>query len=288
MEKYSDWRDKGTGIAPFLPPVTKKYSTFSIIIKSLILLVKITILLPLILLNIILQNAKINNLILKFLFGYNLTVTIKGVKRREINAKQHYPQLNRLYICNSTSPLDTMILDSLSQGPSAFIVPVHNIFYKMNSAEYRKFALSGSLDAKQFGHKIQHFIQLKGHVCYLFAEGTLSNGKSILPFEVNITTLLEFFELNVKNDSLPVLQTIHIKVGNSLTTPLPVSQYTYFWRLLENSASIKCIISEPQENSSLDKLRITLNDDDKYKLVSKSLDIDAKKRFIYEYKTHKD
>lgn len=287
MEKFSDWRDKGTGIAPFLPPVIPKSNILGNGLVHLILLVKLAIATPLLLLNAILNLKSLEKLYLKIVYGLDISVTVQGVKRRDISAPKHYPQKNKLYLCNSSSPLDAKVLELIAQGSSVFLVAMNQVIYKMTSTNYMAYALSGSLDIKKFGKEVSNITQFKNKVCFLFPEGTCSNGKTILPFEINKDNLLEVLNIDPLTGSLPDIQTIHLKINSNLTTPMAVSSYEYRSRMASKSVIIKCAIGELEHNPTMDKLRVSLNDGNKFTLVSKSLDTTSKRKFVTQYKTNR-
>lgn len=282
MEKYTSWRDKGTGIAPFLPPPVSDPGIGPLLLQTLLFFFKLVLLLPLLIAYGVSQSKSILSWILSFLFCWKTEIIIQGVKRREWVKSKHYPQKGKLYLCNSTSPLDALALDMMAQGPSCFLVPQENIIYKMNKSQYFHFALDGSLDAKKFGHEVGNIKQLKNSVNFMFPEGTCSNGKTVLPFGLNEACLLDFLQLP-ETDSSATLQTIRLKLNVSLVTPLNVGFLTYCSTLYTRGVHFKIKINESQKLIPLEGLRASLNDDNKFKLVSKALDVESKRRFVQEY-----
>ncbi|GAV52187.1 hypothetical protein ZYGR_0AG01780 [Zygosaccharomyces rouxii] len=282
MEKYTSWRDKGTGIAPFLPPPVSNPGFGTLLLQTLLFVMKLVILLPLLISYGISHSKSILSWILGFLFGWKLDVIVQGVKRRDLGNPRNYPQKGKLYLCNSTSALDALALDMISQGPSCFLVPHDHTIFKMNRNQYFEFAQSGSLDASRFGHEVGNIRQLKNTVNFMFAEGTCSNGKSVLPFALNETELLEFLQLP-ETDRSATLQSIQLKVNGSLVTPLEVNQYKYLTTMYTRGVHFKIKLNEPQKLVPLEELRASLNDSNKFKLVSKTLNVESKRRFVQEY-----
>lgn len=282
MEKYTSWRDKGTGIAPFLPPPVSNPGFGALVFQTLLFVLKLVIILPLLILYGIIQSKSILGWILGFLLRWKLDVTVQGVKRRELGNPRNYPQKGKLYLCNSTSALDALALDMLAQGSSSFLVPQDHTIFKMNRKEYFNFAQNGSLNAARFGVATGNVRQLKSTVNFMFPEGTCSNGKSVLPFALNETELLDFLQLS-ETDRSATLQTIQLKINGSLVTPLRVNKFKYWTTMYSRGIHFKIRINEPQKLFPLEGLRASLNDNNKFKLVSKTLDVESKRRFVQEY-----
>lgn len=282
MEKFTNWRDKGTGIAPFLPPTVGNPSFASQLGCTIIFIFKCIILLPVVILYKITASKVIGSWMLSFLFNWKIDVNVQGVKRRELNKAAHYPQRDGIYICNSSSALDAFVLDMIAQGPSWFLIPFENVLYKMDKEQYMNFALDGSLNVKRYGKEVSSIGQLKNSVVFVFPEGTCSNGKSVLPFSITEVALKEFIDPSDHRISRP-LQTIQLKVNGSLVTPLSLSKYKFFSRMLAKGVHIKVKIHEKQQITPFENLRISLNDGDKFKLVSKSLNVESKIKFVEEY-----
>lgn len=282
MEKFTNWRDKGTGIAPFLPPTVGSPSFASQLGYTIIFILKCIILLPGLILYKITASKVIGSWMLSFLFNWKVDLNVQGVKRRELNKAAHYPQRDRIYICNSSSALDALVLDMIAQGPSWFLIPFENVLYKMNKEQYMNFALDGSLNAKKFGKEVSSIGQLENSVVFVFPEGTCSNGKSVLPFEITEEILREFIDPSNHNKSATI-QAIQLKVNGSLVTPLSLSKYTFFSRMLAKGVHVKVKIHEKQQITPFENLRISLNDGNKFKLVSKTLNMESKRKFVEEY-----
>ncbi|QID83096.1 lysophosphatidic acid acyltransferase loa1 [Saccharomyces pastorianus] len=148
MEKYTNWRDNGTGIAPFLPNTIRKPSKVMTACLLGILGVKTIIMLPLIMLYLLTGQNNLLGLILKFTFSWKEEITVQGIKKRDVRKSKHYPQKGKLYICNCTSPLDAFSVVLLAQGPVTLLVPSNDIVYKVSIREFINFILAGVLDIK--------------------------------------------------------------------------------------------------------------------------------------------
>lgn len=302
MEKFTNWRDKGTGIAPFLPATTDKESIFfnkSIVtnlIFTLIFIIKCITLSPLILLSYIVD---LKQLLLTLFFGDRVKIDyqVNAVKRSELNKNpQRYNlKVGSIYVVNYSTALTGILLRYISNGPIRYLIADSNDIYELTLGQFINFTLKGlSLDITEYTEKkpIEEIntMELKNYVWILFAEGTCSNGKSVLPFQVNKTTLLQLLGENdeKKSDDINITP-VSVKINNSLVTPLGGSQLRLLFDiLLRHKLVAKIRKNESKnlrtENENLDNIRIALNDGDKYKLVSKSLNIEQKRSFVKEYR----
>ncbi|EDO16260.1 hypothetical protein Kpol_505p37 [Vanderwaltozyma polyspora DSM 70294] len=286
MEKFTDWRDKGTGIAPFLPPTIKGPGIGLQIVYTLYIALSCILLSPVILLYSISGNSSLLLVILKVLVGWKADIVIQDVKRKDIQPAKHYPMKGSIYFCNLSSPLDAILLSLIAQNDLIFLIPDGSVLYKMNLQQLINFIMDGSLSPKKFGQEFSQYAQLKNYVTYLFPEGTCSNGKTVLPFNMKQDTLDELIE--VSSSSLKI-KTIYLKGNNTLVTPLgSSSKFAYLIKACWKSVTMKCKINNDDVKPSLDSIRITINDGDKYKLVSKNLNIESKKKFTQEFKSYRN
>lgn len=174
MEKFSNWRDKGTGITPFI----QSYPSFSLASIPVVLKIPIfIILLPLALLNITI----VKSFILKFLFNFETKV----------------PKLNKslIYVTNYSSPLLVLLVNL------PIYIPVNKEIQKFSTWNY----ILHSLGYEVEGKKVKEMN--KG---ILLIEGTPSNNKCILQFETfetplvgNLGTMIVKFQPNWVNTPVP-------------------------------------------------------------------------------------
>ncbi|QLQ82458.1 hypothetical protein HG537_0H02200 [Torulaspora globosa] len=280
MEKFSDWRDKGTGIAPFLPPSVASISVAGKVGYTVLSVLKIILVSPLVVVYVLSGSKIVFGIIALILFDWQVDVTVQGVKRRLVDKREHYPHGDAVYVCNSSSAVDAHVLDSIANGESQFLVARDNQLYRMNKSQYMQFALDGSLDVKRYGKEIHSVEKCPDQVTFIFAEGTCSNGKTVLPFEIDDNHLAEALEPLGSNLAV---QVIHLKINASLTTPLKVSKWEFISRAIVNGVHVKVKIYEPQALKPLERLRVVMNDGNKFKLVSKTLNVEAKRKFVEEY-----
>lgn len=280
MEKYTDWRDKGTGIAPFLPPTVGSSSVGTKTAYIALLVLKTILISPLIALYAVSGSKTLFGVISLVLFHWKVDVTVQGVKRRLVTKEGHYPHANTIYLCNSSSAVDAHVLDTIANGRSSFLVASENLLFRMDKSQYMEFALDGSLNVKKYGKEIHSIEALKGRVIFVFPEGTCSNGKSVLPFQIDDSHLTEI--LDPSNSELTV-QAIHLKVTSSLATPLRVSKWEFATRAAMHGIHAKVKIHEPQRLAPLESVRVVMNDGNKFKLVAKTLGLESKRKFVEAY-----
>lgn len=310
MEKYGEYRDSGTGIAPFLPIVlsaSAKGGVTTKIFRYAKLVVKLIIALPVLLVYQFIPLQMFLNVLFKILIGFSTNVQVEGIKKTKIEVQRDYPQKNQIYYCNYTNPLDYWCLSQISRGNKFVVLVAHskNQVIEFNDNSWWTFALftlvtTGILPPRATGKgRGFQIVQLdkslaqkyKDKIVYCFPEGTTSNGKSILPFELDCKNLENHVKFNTVN-------TISMRISPShLVTPLPyedMDSTKYWWKLLlfssdgnglgsGGSSGVECKYKISHKVNSSD-VRIKLNNDDKYKLIGQSLKKDKKAKFIKVYK----
>ncbi|SCU83964.1 LAFA_0D07096g1_1 [Lachancea sp. 'fantastica'] len=306
MEKFTNWRDKGTGIAPFVPtpPPLLQEKGLTGALNNVKFVLKAICVLPLVILALVSPcwiSKIIWSSILKIMVSWSSQLTTQGVKKRD--QRGELPSADSgIYLANCSSPFDAVALWLLAQGPTAFCVPLTNgktsRIVQLTFWQFVKFALNNgqlSGDESNF-QQVTTVSQLKGHVVYFFAEGTTSNGKSVLPFELNQEAWDDFLGLkntgvgssssysgnNRSTDANVKVHTIHLKINSSLTTPLRLDKWKYLVRASTQGVSYKCKIVK-SVGTDLSKVRAALVGGDKFRLVGKELNTDSKRKFIKEF-----
>lgn len=305
MEKFTNWRDKGTGIAPFIPtpPPLAQEKGLKGFLGGISFVLKLILASPIVLVALLLKWTPayhpLCKVAIKMIFGWNLQVSVQGVKSRK-QGPQSMPSKGKVYIVNYTSPLDPLVLWFIARGPVAFCVPKPQrktaSLYRLNFWEIVQFTLGGSTwgSAQHDFQEIKSAMELSNYVTYVFAEGTTSNGKSVLPFVVTQQFWNEFLGEPTVGSSSSVktltstasrdaeVRAIHIKINSSLTTPLRIGAWRYLARASSQGVTYKCRISEPL-GCDLEKTRVALCGGDKFKLVGKELNTESKMKFAVEY-----
>lgn len=250
MEKYTNYRDKGTGISPFIPVNPTRHGKFYRTLQWIGFVVKCILLLPVLICLLGVQfNGSMIYLLMKLLFGYSVDVTVQGKRKRAINKKVDYPHRGLLYLCNYTSGLDAIVCYIISQDTNVlYLVVRDNKVYGMRLYDFLNYSL-GQIELTKCGEKINNWQEIcNDYTCFMFAEGTTSNGKSVLPFEIDVTHLQRFItgedEVDAAAKFGEVIQWVQIRhIPSSLTTPLPITKPSFLALLL--------YISSPQTKVKL-------------------------------------
>lgn len=282
MEKYSSWRDEGTGIPPFLPerglPSANLLHLVVRWLQYVIISLASIILVPFLGLDSVYQTRMLS------LYKIETDVQVDGVKKRQICKEKHFPKPGCLYVANALSPFDALALRSLvdKKNECNFIVPREDSLYTIQLEDWYQFALDGALGTR-IDNRLVEIKDLEtvcnGKVNFLFAEGTTSNGKSVLPFEVQPKLLQDLIDVCGSK-----VKSISLKLHAKITTPLkPKSAFKYKLGCMSQGVRYKVRISEDVDRPDVRKLRINLVGGDEYKLVGKKLDFRSKLRFSQVY-----
>lgn len=231
MEKFSNWRDKGTGISPFMPvdnpqPPIKKFlvNPFVVAFKipALYILYAFTLIAP----------KPVFLIILKHIFGVSdIDLLVEGVRKAktaEIDRKR--PGLNHLVVANYVSPIDVLILYVISAVKSinsvVVVIPRGTKLYALNFWQFSQVPFLEP-HAPLPGEVLQDYVSLKDKFVILFPEETPSNNKAVLPFNKTIDPAL----LQLPGFSF---LTIVLRVyPNLITLPVPnVTRFQYVCKLL--------------------------------------------------------
>ena len=228
MEKYTKWRDAGTGIAPFLPVNAPDFSYGSLpfrvltcIIKSILVLVAgLLFLLVDSFFRFSLGNVStsafeglrwVSARFFLFISGfYQIPVAFEGRKPSK-------PKAGDIVIANMTSPIDVMLLVYLY--PSAlFTAGDIEMLYQPQSALSAFFARFYTTRVRK-GVPIQDLRrQYKDRVIIICPEATTSNNRGLLSFCPLMVD--SAFVVSIKYNNPPYL-----------ATPLPGQQLNFFWGL---------------------------------------------------------
>ncbi|KAI5953395.1 hypothetical protein KGF54_002767 [Candida jiufengensis] len=291
MEKFSTWRDKATGISPFMPhqfPISqnrqnKLITTLQIIlIKTPIFILKFPSFILLTLLYYITGSTSLLNLIFKFIFGFNdVNYSVDGIKRSQLDKLQSYkPKIGDLIVTNYSSPLDGFIFNLIS-GTSSIIILIPD--KKGDLYQYTPWSLISHCFGKNSNNRpIEETSKFKHKIVFLLLEGTTSNNQSILPF----------IKLNPKYtfDGISSIKSMVLKFSpNYFTIPIPIniSKFYYLFELLTDfkSKTFKIKIYK-FDNFNLVDIRKSFELNSLALINNKDLSIDGKEDFIKYYLNH--
>ena len=229
MEKYTKWRDAGTGIAPFLPVDLPEQSMAMLPLRLVLVLLKtillVVALLLLLLVETLLQFALASvsrtayhyvlaytaRLALLFLGFIKLPMTYDGRVRAR-------PRKGDVVIVNRSSPVDILILAWLYPG-AIFTRTGPEMLFQSQSL-FGAMISSFRLQHTRKGYQLTDYV--RGHsdrVIIIFPEATTSNNRGILAF---CPIMVErAYVLSIKYNNPPYL-----------ATPIPGRFWHFMWALL--------------------------------------------------------
>lgn len=231
MEKFSNWRDKGTGISPFMPVDNPQQPLKKFLVNPVVVAVKLPLLYILYAFTLMAPKPVLL-VILKHIFGVSdIDLLVEGVRKlktAEIDRKR--PGLNHLVVANFISPIDVLLLFVISAATSinsvVILLPRDG---KLHALSFWQFAKVPFLEpgAPLNGAELADYATLKNKFVILFPEGTSSNNKAVLPFDKSIDPKL----LQLSGFSY---LTIVLRVyPNLITLPVPnVTPFQYMCKLL--------------------------------------------------------
>ncbi|KAL9124686.1 MAG: hypothetical protein Q9217_006005 [Psora testacea] len=237
MEKYSLYRDRGSGIAPFLP-ISTQPSGIYLPFHIFLFLIRLPILFSVILSYFfVLQWLPIGSLGKKaslwLILGtpgvWWIDLQIDGVKKGSL-AKHHkarLPQPGSIIASSYTSPLDALYL-------AAIFDPVFTASYPTTPKVQRISLFHAILGAFQLPQTeppkdanltdLHTLIRQNSHqAIVVFPECTTTNGRGILPFSTSLLTApptAKIFPISLRY------------TAPDITTPIPGSYVTFLWNLL--------------------------------------------------------
>ncbi|MCJ1384731.1 hypothetical protein MMC17_007849 [Xylographa soralifera] len=256
MEKYSQYRDRGSGIAPFFPIPTKPsglYLPFHIFLFLFRIPILLTVTLSYF---IVLQWLPIGSLGKKaslwLILGtpgiWWIDLQIDGVKRGSL-AKYHQtrlPQPGTIIASSLTSPIDALYLAAIFDPIFTASYPSTRLVHRISlfQALLRAFA-EPQLEPPPNTNlcNLETLIRKHPHrAVVVFPECTTTNGRGILSFSPSLLT------------SPPRTKIFPISLRYSpgdITTPVPASYLTFLWNLLSKPTHcIRVRIAEVVYNNS--------------------------------------
>lgn len=225
MEKFSNWRDKGTGISPFMPvPVPR--STGSI--TWLIFLLRLPVLFLIVPLYVVFPIQLVAKFLALVVLGFNrYDFSVEGIRRsRTDEIERQRPAVGDFVITNYTSPLDGLFLAGLSDTfwyNIVLLVPdVNGKLYEYSIWSFFWLTLSKDIGKPMLTVEAD-YVKYKNKLVFVFAEGTPSNNKALLSFVPKIASVPAELGFHFKSLALRLSPSY-------LTTPIPVVgpvQYLY-------------------------------------------------------------
>jgi len=256
MEKYSQFRDRGSGIAPFLPIPTEASGVY-LPFHIFLFLVRIPMLMTVTLSYfLVLQWLPIGPIIRKgslwLILGvpgvWWIDLQIDGVRRGSLGRNQaRVPHPKTIIASSNTSPIDALYL-------AAIFDPVFTASYPSTRLVHRISLLQAMIRAfsKPETHPpsnarlvdLQALLkEYPNQPIVVFPEGTTTNGRGILPLSPSLLTAPR------KTKIFPVSLRY---TPADITTPVPGTYLTFLWNLCSKPTHcIRVRIAEPVLNTSV-------------------------------------
>lgn len=272
MEKFNAWRDNGTGISPFMPPVAPKSSFFADVLASFRLIIKLPFLAILYLAVYVVPKPAVKLALYGFMGIGDIDLLVEGVRKTKLaEIEKNKPNKNDIVVVNLISPIDVFIVFVVSQVNSLtqirVVIPTPRGLHVLSAWQYVSFMFRDLNENLPNDTKLVSYKELEGKLVLLFPEGTSTNNKAILPFEKVPSDFFLIPGFTYKNLVLRMY-------SNFLTLPVPyITQLQYFKRLVSRSEktfikikvapSEKCLLNESKAvfaENGLNTVGLGLND----------------------------
>ncbi|CAM1502725.1 Fc.00g075010.m01.CDS01 [Cosmosporella sp. VM-42] len=256
MEKYSQFRDRATGISPFLP-VSTPLSAVSIFTHGVIFLFRLPFFLTYTLTYFLFFHylplpVVFRKLALWGMMGipgiWWVDLQLDGVKRGTLadQPRERVPHPGSVIAANFTSPVDAIYL-------AAIFDPIFTVSYPDTRQVQRIGLLSAVMMAlspvRTAAPKNVQLVDIKdlldecpNRVIAVFPECGTTNGKAILPFSSSILQCpsdVHIFPVSIRY------------TPSDVTTPIPGQWFKFLWNLLSRPTTcIRVRIAEGQMNSA--------------------------------------
>ncbi|KAK8063003.1 hypothetical protein PG997_015100 [Apiospora hydei] len=238
MEKYTQYRDRSTGISPFMPHKTPT-STTSLILHAFIFTFRLPLFLfysavYFLLLTHLPLPVFARKLLLWGLLGipgiWWVDLQLDGVKRGSLSQQppNRVPHPGSVIAAQFTSPVDAIYL-------AAIFDPVFTVSYPGTTKVRQVSLLSAILLA--LGPQNRH------RAVVVFPECSTTNGKGILPFSPSL--------LSAPQDA-PIFPVSMRYTPQDITTPVPGAYFSFLWNLLSRPTHlIRVRIAEAVTNRDI-------------------------------------
>lgn len=257
MEKYSQYRDRGSGIAPFLPHTTPTstialpWHLFLFVFKLpffAALTVSYFLLLQFLPLGILFRKA-----ILWAILGlpgiWWIDLQVDGVKRGALGSergKERLPRGGDVIASSFTSPIDALYLAAIFDPIFTVSYPHTRQVRQISLVKAMLRALSAPETQPPAGAKLVSIQTLlkrnPKRIVVVFPECSTTNGRGILPLSpalLSVTPSTKIFPLNMRYTPADI------------TTPIPGQYFGFIWNLLsQQTHCIRVRIAEATYNDA--------------------------------------
>jgi len=234
MEKYSQFRDRGSGVAPFFP-IPREPSGVYLPVHIFLFLFRLPILISLSFTYLIFSWLPVGPLIRKGAFWtilgipgiWWIDIQIDGVKRGSLGKNQHrLPQPGTVIASSFTSPIDCLYLAAIFDPIFTISYPNTRLVRQISLFHAIFRALASPEPVPPIGAKLVPLSDIvrrnPDSVVVVLPECTTSNGRGILTLSPSILTA----------SSKTRIYPVSLRYSPSdITTPLPGSYLSFLWDL---------------------------------------------------------
>ncbi|KAF2028197.1 hypothetical protein EK21DRAFT_102034 [Setomelanomma holmii] len=241
MEKYSQFRDKGTAIAPFLPVPPAPSSFLWTPVSLFLFLARLPLLLGIsILYFTVLEWVPVGHAIkycaLWLMLGipgvWWVDLQVDGVKRGQLNtASDHLPKAGTIIASSFTSPLDPLYLAGIFQPIFTRAYPYTRKVERITLFSAILLAFSPPKATPPDEAKLFTLAQLTKQnptkIICVFPETTTTNGRGILPLSpclLSAAGTTKIYAVNLRY------------TPQDITTPVPSGYAAWIWKLLHKAS----------------------------------------------------
>ncbi|KAL6705457.1 Lysophosphatidic acid:oleoyl-CoA acyltransferase 1 [Coniothyrium glycines] len=236
MEKYSQFRDKGTAIAPFLPVPPPPTSFLSVPLQLFLVSLRTPFLLffsvfYFVILEWIPAGTAVKYAVLWILLGipgvWWVDLQVDGVKRGQLRQSSNLPKPGTIIASSFTSPLDPLYLAGIFQPIFTRSYPHTRLVERITLLRAILLAFSPPALAPP---STANLVTLKhltdanpNKIICVFPETTTTNGRGILPLSPSLLSAggnTKIYPVNLRY------------TPQDCTTPVPGGYLGYYWRLL--------------------------------------------------------
>ncbi|TDZ35210.1 putative lysophosphatidic acid:oleoyl-CoA acyltransferase [Colletotrichum trifolii] len=256
MEKFSQFRDKGSGISPFIP-VRTPLSPVSSVFQAFLFLVRLPLFLTYALTYFLILHplplpVAVRKVLLWGLMGipgiWWVDLQLDGVRRGTLAEQppQRFPHPGSVIAANFTSPIDAVYLAAIFDPIFTISYPNTRSVERISLLRAVLYALSPVRFAPPPSARLTTLAALleryPDRVVAVFPEGATTNGKGVLPFTPSLLSAksdIHIFPVSVRYTPADV------------TTPVPGRWFKFFWDLLSRPTTcIRVRVAESIFNSS--------------------------------------
>lgn len=237
MEKYSQFRDRGTSIAPFLPVPPPSFSSpWAPVYLGLFSLrapfVIVVSILYFVFLEYLPVGSPVRYGVLWLMLGipgvWWVDLQVDGVKRGQLGSTQdNLPCAGTIIASSFTSPLDPLYLAAIFQPIFTRSYPHTRKVERITLLRAILHAFSSPALAPRPDARLVTLKQLcsanPNKIICVFPETTTTNGRGILPLSPSL----------LGADSKTKIYPVNLRyTPQDITTPVPGGYFAWFWRLL--------------------------------------------------------